>query len=502
MKAKTIGTNSKLQLMGPTIDHVCSFCLFAHDWAEELCSACIFPETNTDFTSLGKVMVWAPWEAGHCPIDPAGFPVAPWTHMVSHIPDINRRVRLALPCIGLDGLSAGLMQLNWNHFEIIYGFDVDPELASALVHLHGPQGVSNLQVGRAGNILDADVVAWERVDFVIAGPPCPPFSSIGLRRQVFDQREAVFRQVTKIIVHQGNLGCLGFIVEQVPGIDHRTRDRSAAGRDSYYAEWLSELRAKLPWYRIHSWPMFTSDFLPQARNRLYTVGLLSSAMGPTMMIPAPLSVDCRHRAALGDLLHKGLCPVDESCLTTQQVANLSKFKSKIAERFRLHYISSSARTTSGRFAYPLACCSVDRDPEKTFETGVRLDGNVPTLRTTNELLWLVRYDSEGKLVVSRGLHPIERLSLQGFRPELAAVLSKTALLRATGNSFSVPVVCAVFGQCVRALWPLVAHEPIARHPHRLPEEVEAIVKRRQLVNIWRELVGVLEQQHKLASNPL
>ena len=119
-------------------------------------------------------MVWAPWEAGHCPIDPAGFPVAPWTHMVSHIPDINRRVRLALPCIGLDGLSAGLMQLNWNHFEIIYGFDVDPELASALVHLHGPQGVSNLQVGRAGNILDADIVAWERVDFVIAGPPCPP----------------------------------------------------------------------------------------------------------------------------------------------------------------------------------------------------------------------------------------------------------------------------------------------------------------------------------------
>jgi hypothetical protein len=137
-----------------------------------------------------------------------------------------------------------------------------------------------------------------------------------------------------------------------------------------------------------------------------------------------------------------------------------------------------------------------------LETLPRLDGNVPTLRTTNELLWLVRFDAEGELLVSRGLHPIERLGLQGFRPELAAVLSKTALLRATGNSFSVPVVVAVFGQCVAALRPLVAHEPIARHPHRLPEEVEAMRKRQKLVNTWREFIGVMEQQLRLASNPL
>jgi site-specific DNA-cytosine methylase len=424
--------------------------------------------------------------------------------MVSHIPDINRKLRLALPCIGLDGLGAGLIELKWHHFEIIYAFDVDPELASALVHLHGPQGASNLQVGRAGNILESDVTAWERVDFVIAGPPCPPFSSIGLRRQDLDQREAVFRQVTNVILHQGNLGCFGFIVEQVPGIDHLTRDRSAVGRQSYYAEWLSELRAKLPWYKIHSWPMSTSDYLPQARNRLYTVGLLSRAMIPMVMSPPPMSNDFRQRAALGDLLHKGLCPVDESCLTSQQRANLSKFKSKIVKSFQLYYASfSSARpTTSDCFAYPVACCAVDRDPEKTFETGVRIDGNLPTLRTSNELLWLVRFDEELKLVVSRGLHPIERLGLQGFRPELAAVLSKTALLRVTGNSFSVPVVVAVFGQCVAALRPLVAYEPIPRLPHRLPEEVRAMVKRQKFVNTWRELIGVMEQQLRLASNAL
>jgi hypothetical protein len=237
--------------------------------------------------------------------------------------------------------------------------------------------------------------------------------------------------------------------------------------------------------------MLTSDYLPQTRHRLYTVGLLSSAMSPMMMSPPPMSVDCRRRAALGDLLHPA----------TSQFEQV-QVKDSCTLPPTPYFFFISQNKTSDRFEYPLSCCSVDRDPEKTFETGVRTDGNVPTLRTTNELLWLVRFDTEGKLVVRRGLHPIERLGLQGFRPEVAAALSKTALLRATGNSFSVPVVVAVFGQCVAALRPVVAHEPIARQPHRLPEEVEAMVKRRKLVNTWRELVGVMEQQLRLASNPL
>ena len=58
MKAKTIGNNSKLQLMGPTSDHDCSVilsCLFAHDdSADDLCSACMLQETNT--TAMGPTM--------------------------------------------------------------------------------------------------------------------------------------------------------------------------------------------------------------------------------------------------------------------------------------------------------------------------------------------------------------------------------------------------------------------------------------------------------------
>jgi hypothetical protein len=224
-----------------------------------------------------------------------------------------------------------------------------------------------------------------------------------------------------------------------------------------------------------------------------------------MMSPPPMSVDCHRRAALGDLLYMGFCPADKSCLTSQQRANLSTFKSWIAAHLLQHHtFSSSARTTTfDCFEYPLACCSVtDRDPQKTFETGLRLDGNVPTLRSTNELLWMVRFDLDGKLVVSHGPHPIERLGLQGFCPELAVVLAKTALLRASGNSFSVLVVVAMFGKCVAALRPLVAHEPSARHPHRLLEEVDAMKKQRKFVNTCRVLARVLEQQLRLLSNVL
>ena len=85
-----------------------------------------------------------------------------------------------------------------------------------------------LNVGRRGDLLACDEAEWSRVDFIVAGPPCPPFSSIGPKRPPeADPREAIFRKVTKIIISQGRRRCLGFIVEMVPGIAHRPRERAA-----------------------------------------------------------------------------------------------------------------------------------------------------------------------------------------------------------------------------------------------------------------------------------
>ena len=71
-------------------------------------------------------------------------------------------------------------------------------------------------------------------------------------------------------------------------------------------------------------------------------------------------------------------------------------------------------------------------------------------------------DNTGLVVLSRGFPPRERLTLQGCPPHLANFLSRDALIRATGNSFSVPVVMAVLRQVNRGASD--HHEALTRRP--------------------------------------
>ena len=148
------------------------------------------------------------------------------------------------------------------------------------------------------------------------------------------------------------------------------------------------------------------------------------------------------RASVGELLNKGLKPVDESHLSPQQKENF--------HRWALSPSPGQCHGESGRFSPPIFCISVDRNPEKKFGSYFRCDDAVPTLRTGNEMLWLLKFAADGSVTLSRCLHPVERLALQGFAPELASCVSKQTLVRATGNNFTVPVVVDVFQRCMDA----------------------------------------------------
>ena len=205
---------------------------------------------------------------------------------------------LALPCLGMDGLSAGLREIQWDGFEIAYAYDIDESLVPVLLHLNGPH--ANFNIGsRRGDFLACEIDELPRVDFIIAGPPCPPFSSIGPSScPENDPRERVFRQVTKFIRSQGRKRCLGFIVEMVLGIAHRSREQS------YHEVWFEELQRSAPMFRIDTWLVNSKDYVPQHRPRLYTVGVLRECLGDGgIQPPMPLA---RMRASLGDALHKGM----------------------------------------------------------------------------------------------------------------------------------------------------------------------------------------------------
>ena len=387
--------------------------------------------------SSGKVVATMA-SYGHQHADTSGFPRLPWLHLVGQLPNVtSRKIKLALPCIGLDALGWGLQEAGWESYEVTYAYDIDMNLAPALRHLHGEQ-VSTFHLGPDGDLLKVDVKSWSRVDFLVTGPPCPPFSTIGQRLTdpSMDPRERVFQKVTECIVHQGSLGCWGFVLETVPGISARRESGT-----SYLDTWLSYLHMAAPMFAIRVWPMQSADYLPQNRRRLYVVGMRRDA-GVLPPPPTPLR---SLRPTLGELLHKAL-PCDESMLSSQQRANLRKAIPIAWSRSRAALPPTGGHKHLGRFSPPLFVIAVDRDPDKVWKENLRVDDCTPTLRAGHSRHWVVKVDDTGLVVLSRALHVWERLTLQGFPPHLANFLSRDTLIRATGNSFSVPVVTAILRQ--------------------------------------------------------
>ena len=427
-------------------------------------------------------MAWPTWKACALPLESAAFPTVSWSHLVAALPALSRKVRLALPCIGLDALGHGLLEMGWDNFEVSYAHDVDSALRGPLTALHGSCVARSFQLGRPeGDIMNVDFTLWDRVDMVVSGPPCPPWSAIGRRQGAADWREAVFAQVTNIIVDQAHRGCYAFVLEMAPGID----DGRPGGQESYLAEWLRGLSARAPMLRVFPWLMNSSEYLPQHRIRFYIVGVHWPLVQGTPLPPRLPPCAATARASLRDVLHVGLRPRDEGRLLPVSQRNLNAWK-RIAARYHRRDIGL------------VAVLSVDRDPDMRFGSLNRYDGLAPALRTHNDLLWVYMLDRHGTLLVSRCLHPVERLALQGFRPKVADFLSKSALVRITGNAFSVPVVTAVVRECFMLLAsPRVLGVPnvdLNVNAWLSDSELEAHLRKRRRMNIARSKLAIIERR--------
>ena len=352
-------------------------------------------------------------------------------------------VTLALPCVGIDGACHALSALGID-FHAIHVHDIREHLRRPLAQLHGPGRASHFNLGYIdGDILNVDEKQWERVDGVVTGPPCPPWSTIGQRARHSDPREAVFRKITDILVDQAFKGCFFFIVEMVPGIRHKQQGQA----QSYHEEWLQELHSRAPQWHVQWWSLNSSSFgLPQDRERVYTIGINLQTGGRPATPPYMLCRDHVRTTTLSQFLHPRMPKVLESRLNPNMAANLRAYK-KILEPELLTGALGS-----------FACISLDRCPSKDFGKWVRVDSMVDTFRTGNEHLWLLSLgEGPDGPSISRPLHPVERLGMQGFPSWVARHLSKRQLLEATGNSFSVPVVGCVLVQvfntlCGAGLW--------------------------------------------------
>jgi len=366
------------------------------------------------------------------------FHTPAWTHLLGEVVRPGRPVTLALPCVGIDGAGHALKAMGVD-FHAVYVHDIRPHLRKPVSQLHGQARASHFQLDDVeGDILNVNVHEWCRVDGVVAGPPCPPWSSIGKRSNTSDPRERVFRKVSDIIVDQGHKGAFFFILEMVPGIQHRQQGHAS----SYHQEWIQELRRRAPQWHTQWWCLNASSFgLPQDSRRVYTVGINMLSVG----IPATPPFDKLHCSTpspttLGLFLHPRLPNTMEDTLNANMASNLRAYKEVIKQEL----------TNGPQGSY--ACISLDRCPSKEFGTWIRVDGMVDTFRTCNEHLWLLSL-GEGPTgpSVSRPLHPVERLVLQGFPSWVGRHLSKRQLLEATGNSFAVPVIGCALTQVLNAV---------------------------------------------------
>ena len=95
----------------------------------------------TSFLPDVPTMPYPAWHPGEIPWDLNIFPSPSWAHLVPPFPALERPLRLALPCIGLDGVSHGLAALNVP-FQVEYAFNTLGCLRQALATIHGANAAS------------------------------------------------------------------------------------------------------------------------------------------------------------------------------------------------------------------------------------------------------------------------------------------------------------------------------------------------------------------------
>jgi len=429
--------------------------------------------------------------------EPYGFPSPCWTHLLQPFRGMRREIYLALPCLGLDACSHALTELGIP-FYVEYGHDTQMGLLGPITDLHGPNA-TGIQLGTSGDILAVDISTWRRVDGIVSGPPCPPWSDIGLQHGWDDARAAVFQKVTDIIVDQGHKGAYFFIVEMVEGMSHiRARDAQYPCPASPHTVWVAELGERAPMWEVHVWRMNTKRYLPQNRPRLYTVGV-NTAMGCRSPTP-PLRPHLAVRPGLDNILHPGIPAIQENTLSTQHRHNLDA-----AKRHILNKLSAAHGDDPARCREVWAAIALDRNPDRQWGVAIRLDGTVATLRTAHVWQWILHW-RDGELLVSRRLHPIEHLTLQGFPPELAESMSQVDVVKGAGNACSVPVMGAVLACVLQACpglmysgpHPTVHGGPLSEHRLRKRQRMEAL--RTDIAILQAE--AILVQQAQMAGSSL
>ena len=144
-------------------------------------------------------------------------------------------LRLSAPCVGLNAGHRACCELG-RDTESVNVYDEAPDLRVPLAALHP---ATEIHVGQAaGDIIPVSCDDLEPCDALFAGPPCPPYSDMGLHGEASDRRSLVFAAVLNWIVALVATGMSWFVLENVTGMVKRRHgdDESFADKARWWMD--------------------------------------------------------------------------------------------------------------------------------------------------------------------------------------------------------------------------------------------------------------------------
>ena len=393
-----------------------------------------------------------------------------WQHLKRELAGFPHGLKVLELCGGMGTGHIALQELLGDvaTFGIVGHFDIDETLRPVLVASGLPSRMIHLGKND-GDILKKSPKDIPLHHLMIAGPPCPPWSSLGARSSWTDARSQAFYKVMEIIAYQaahGNL--LLFIVENVVGMLYSTKACKERPIDTV----VKQLRETCPGWSIEVHRLNSFDFgLPQSRSRLYIVGRKYCPENSELRMP-PLQ-NFRRRLALGQCLEKS--DNIPGKYTDVQKKNIVDWKSL----YKLELATP-------KFLNQFAVVDASRTPTKRTtwgKTNKHPDKCQCLTASRGQLLHVLalgaRIGRKRSLPLDRPMRNIERAKVQGFSgavAQAAAHMSTADAHRILGNAMTVPVVGAVIGRELLGLRRALGTEKLTtlfsmekdqarRHPH-------------------------------------
>ena len=195
---------------------------------------------------------------------------ATWQDMVSCLRSLPGGLKYAELCGGIGAPTFAIKALDFPA-QLIGHWDTDHRYTSFLHKFNGDH--DNLFLGDNGDVLTMDTRALTTCHCIFSGPPCPPWSNIGLRGGEDDIRSGVFWTVCDHVIYAARFGVLMFFVlENVTSLDNWRSGQASTETPAMQLEAYLQDGLGSGWM-LEKTVMNTMDFgLPQRRKRLYITG--------------------------------------------------------------------------------------------------------------------------------------------------------------------------------------------------------------------------------------